>query len=271
MSIFLSDIELSDYQADGYLVRENIFSAAEVALFRSAAEQAEHYAQELTLQDANPSLNIRHYSLDGAAFTDIDCITVQFEHREPAHSVRVIEPVNEISAALNKLIDEPRLTQPMRQIIGVNDLALWTAKLNLKPAREGSGFRWHQDSPYWIHDCQHVDDLPNVMVLFDDADESNGCLRIIRGSHLKGRLPGSEDGSQLQGFFTHPDGFSERDQVLMEAPEGSVVFFDPNVVHGSTANLSDRPRKAMIITYQPAGYAALKSGLIRQVSRSLDP
>jgi ectoine hydroxylase-related dioxygenase (phytanoyl-CoA dioxygenase family) len=44
------------------------------------------------------------------------------------------------------------------------------------------------------------------------------------------------------------------------------VFFDPFIVHGSGVNLSERPRRAMIITYQPGGFPALKSGLVRQVS-----
>ena len=271
MSFFLSDREMSAYQAKGFLLREGVFSASELSLFRSAAEQAQKDAVELIRRGAAQGRKIHPYTLDGNRFADIDFITVQFEHGLANDAVRVIEPINELSEPFNTLIDEPRLTQPMQQIVGVDELALWTAKLNLKPAREGSGFRWHQDSPYWIHDCNHVDQLPNVMVLFDDADAANGCLRVIQGSHKKGRLPGCEDGSQLQGFFTHPTAFSEQDQVLMEAPAGSVVFFDPHIVHGSQPNHSDAPRRAIIITYQPAGYPALKSRVVRQVAKSFNP
>jgi hypothetical protein len=36
-------------------------------------------------------------------------------------------------------------------------------------------------------------------------------------------------------------------------------------VHGSGPNESDKPRRAIIITYQPAGFAALKSGQVREI------
>lgn len=273
VSFFLSDVELSAYRADGFFLREGVFSAAEVAGYRRGACDAQEHAKGLIQagEAQAQGRKLQHYTLDGNQFTDIDFVTVQLEHGLITQSIRVIEPVNELNEILDNLIDEARLTQPMQQIVGVDELALWTAKLNLKPAREGSGFRWHQDSPYWIHDCDHVDQLPNVMILFDDAHESNGCLRVIRGSHRNGRLPGCEDGSQLQGFFTHPDAFSEQDQVLMEAPAGSVIFFDPHVVHGSQPNHSDTPRRAIIITYQPAGYPALKSRVVRPVLKSFNP
>ncbi len=271
MSFFLTDRELSDYRCQGFLIREGVFTESELIEFRSAAQQAQKDAVNLVARGADHGHEIRSYALDGNHFTDIDFITLQFEHGEAWQTLRVIEPVNELSAQFDALIDEPRLTQPMQQIVGADDLALWTAKLNLKSAKEGSGFRWHQDSPYWIHDCDHVDQLPNVMVLFDDANESNGCLRVIRGSHKNGRLPGCEDGSQLQGFFTHPNAFSEQNQVLMQASAGTVIFFDPHVVHGSQPNYSNSPRRAIIITYQPAGYPALKSRVVRVVPKSFNP
>jgi ectoine hydroxylase-related dioxygenase (phytanoyl-CoA dioxygenase family) len=271
LSFFLSDSEMSGYKSKGFLVRDKVFSDSELIEFCSAAQQAQKDAVELIVKGTDQERKIQPYAVDGNSFTDIDFITVQFEHGVANDAVRVIEPVNELSERFNALIDEPRLTQPMQQIVGVDDLALWTAKLNLKPAKEGSGFRWHQDSPYWIHDCGHVDQLPNVMVLFDDADASNGCLRVIKGSHKNGRLPGCEDGSQLQGFFTHPGAFSEQDQVLIEAPAGSAVFFDPHIVHGSQPNHSNSPRRAIIITYQPAGHPALKSRVVRPVLKSFNP
>lgn len=89
-----------------------------------------------------------------------------------------------------------------------------------------------------MHDCRHVDRLPNVMVTLDDADAENGCLRIIRGSHRHGMLPGTADGTQLGGFFTDPVHFDEADQVLLDVPAGSFVFFSPHAVHGSAPNRS---------------------------------
>jgi len=89
---------------------------------------------------------------------------------------------------------------------------------------------------------------------------------VIDKSHFRGCLPGTSDGSQLGGFFTDPACFDESDQVAMEAPAGSLVFFDPHAIHGSEPNLSANPRRAMVLTYQPANFSMLKTGEVRNVT-----
>ncbi len=251
-SLALSHEEHRAYRRDGFLVRRGVFDAQEVAGFRAAADRAAARAAEA-------SRSGRTYYLDGKRFVDAGHMTVQFEHPPGSELVRVIEPVHQLAEALSRLVEDPRLVVPMQRLVGARNIALWTDKLNLKHPREGSAFGWHQDSPYWVHDCDHVDRLPNVMVTFDDATEENGCFRVIRGSHTRGCLPGTADGTQLGGFYTDPACFDEADQVAMVAPAGSAIFFDPHTVHGSRANASEHPRRAMVITYQPAGFPTLKS------------
>jgi len=137
-------------------------------------------------------------------------------------------------------------------VLEADRIALWTDKINLKRPREGSGFRWHQDSPYWSHACGHCDQLPNVMITLDDADRENGCFRVIPGSHRRGFLPGLDDGTPLAPLFTPPSEFDEEPQWLAELPAGSLVVFSAHTVHGSEPNLSDRDRRAIVLTYQPA-------------------
>ena len=257
--------ELAHYAEQGFVVRQGVFEPQECEAFRSAAQRVE--SQMLGLADsAEDSNRYADYRLDGNRFVDVEHVTVQFEHGANARQLRVVEPVNDVEPVFDKLIDDARLCGPMKQLVPSERLGLWTAKLNFKHPRIGSGFGWHQDAPYWIHDSDHVEKLPNVMVMFDDAVRGNGCFRVIAGSHKAGCLPGCDDGRQLAGFYTHPDAFDEDAQVLIECPAGSVVFFDPHIVHGSGANSSDLPRRAIIITYQPRGFAALKSGTIRNVS-----
>lgn len=256
MPFGLTRDEAAGYQLDGFLIRTSVFSPSELAELREAVERVAALA-------ARMSETGRTYVLDGNRFVDVDEVTIQFEHTSASETIRVIEPVHQLDARLDALVDDPRIVQPMRGLVGCDRVALWTDKLNLKRPREGSGFRWHQDSPYWIHDSNHVDQLPNVMVVLDDATEANGCFRVVRGSHTRGCLPGTADGSQLEGFFTHPDYFDEARQVPMVAPAGSLVFFDAHSVHGSFPNRSDQPRRALVMTYQPADFAMLKSGVTR--------
>ncbi|MDG1204767.1 MAG: phytanoyl-CoA dioxygenase family protein [Pseudomonadales bacterium] len=247
------------YERDGFLIRASVFSAEEIKTLRAAAEDACRKAVAMCSDG-------KTYILDGKRFVDVGHTTIQFEHAADSNTARVIEPIHELNSQLDQLIDDARIVAPMQSILGMQMLALWTAKLNLKRPREGSGFGWHQDSPYWIHDCDHVDQLPNVMVSFDQATADNGCLRVIRGSHKDGCLPGTDDGSQLGGFFTDPKYCLQEEQVAMEVPQGSLIFFNPHTIHGSLPNESEHPRRAIIFTYQPAGFPQLKSGEVRNIT-----
>ena len=257
-SLSLTSEESQQYETDGFFLRESVFDESEINELRETTELAVKHAKKLSEQGHT-------YFLDGKRFVDTDYVTVQFEHNSGSETVRVVEPAHQLEPGLEALVDDPRIVAPMQGLIGTDNISLWTAKLNLKRAHEGSGFGWHQDSPYWVHDCKHVDLLPNVMLAFDDATENNGCFRVIRRSHTRGCLPGSNDGSQLAGFFTDPGSFDESQQVPMIVPAGSLIFFSPHVVHGSFPNHSDQPRRAIILTYQPANYPMLKSGEIRNI------
>jgi ectoine hydroxylase len=158
----------------------------------------------------------------------------------------------------------------MRGLVGSERVGLFTDKLNLKRPREGSSFGWHQDSPYWAHFCDHLDQLPNVMLALDDADSLNGCLRVIQGSHRDGMRPGREGEGVLGPLFTHPDFVSEPHQVLAEMSAGSLLFFSAHTIHGSQPNDSDSPRRALILTYQPPDLRMFKVDRIRETGSATE-
>lgn len=247
----LSPDERRAYEEDGFFIRKAVFSEAELDAMREAGEQVVERAEA-------SSGSGRDYRIDGNRYVESVGETIQYEHNEDASTVRVIEPFHHLHPVFDALIDDPRIVEPMCGVIGSQGVALWTDKINLKRPREGSAFRWHQDSPYWTHAHDDVDRLPNVMVVLDDADEENGCFRVVRGSHRQGCLPGIEDDSTLGVLFTDPSSFDESEQVPAVAPAGSLVFFSPHTVHGSQPNRSERPRRAMVLTYQAAGRPMFK-------------
>jgi ectoine hydroxylase-related dioxygenase (phytanoyl-CoA dioxygenase family) len=258
----ITEDERRAWRDDGFFVRRAVFAPAEVAAFQAAAERV------VARADALGSEGAERYAVDGNVYLEAGGSTLQMEHAEGSRTLRVIEPFHHLDAALDALLDDPRIVEPMRELVGSEAVAIWTDKLNLKRPREGSRFRWHQDSPYWAHASGHVDRLPNVMVTLDDASEANGCFRVIRGSHRRGILPGCEGEGKLGALFTHPDAFDLADQVPAEAPAGSLVFFSPHTVHGSEPNRSDRERRALVVTYQPAGHAMFKVPRVRDAGLS---
>jgi ectoine hydroxylase len=253
----LSPEERRAWDEDGFFIRPRIFDAQELAELRAAVERVAERARDAVRTCAES------YQIDGNRYAEAAGATIQFEHRPGSETIRVIEPFHHLEPRLERLIDDPRLVDPMRELVGCQRVSLFTDKLNFKRPREGSRFRWHQDSPYWAHFARHIDQLPNVMLALDDATERNGCLRIIAGSHRGGLLPGGPGGERLAPLFTDPRCFDLSRERAAEMPAGSLLFFSPHTVHGSAPNESDRPRRALLFTYQPGGERMFKRDAIR--------
>ena len=78
----------------------------------------------------------------------------------------------------------------------------------------------------------------------DDADEENGCLRIVPGSHTLPLLCATDD-DKID--LELPQGHSV---IPLSVRAGGVIFFHGQLVHGSGPNLSkDRFRRSLIGHY----------------------
>jgi hypothetical protein len=248
--------ERAAWREAGFFFRAAAFAPGEVTALGEAAEAVVRAAE------AAVAAGGERWAVDGNVYVEVSiggrAATVQLEHTPGSRTVRVIEPFHALHPAFERLVDDPRIVEPMRELVGASRVALFTDKLNTKRPREGSRFQWHQDSPYWAHFCSHLDRLPNVMLTLDDADEANGCFRLIPGSHRRGLLPGRQGEGVLGPLFTHPAQFDERRAVVAAVPAGSLVFFSPHSVHGSQPNRSERARRALVLTYQPGGLRMFK-------------
>jgi len=253
----LSSEERKAYTENGFFIRRALFNDDELADLRAAAERAVAQAEcAAGVPDAC-------YAIDGNRYIEAGGTTIQLEHSEGSQTVRVLEPFHRLDPRFDGLIDDPRFVEPMRDLVGAEQLCLFTDKLNLKRPREGSRFRWHQDSPYWVFDCPHVDRLVNAMLALDEASCENGCLRLVPGSHRAGLLPGLTGEGTLGPLFTDPRSFNASLAAPAEMPAGSLLFFSPHVVHGSEPNASEKPRRALLFTYQPAPHRMFRLPSVR--------
>ena len=114
------------------------------------------------------------------------------------------------------------------------------------------GFSYHQDYAYWYKMGNLFPDMGTVYIAVDRATRENGCLKVVAGSHLLGRL---DHVDRVPGSDTGVDPGRLR-EVLKALPEdvlemepGDMVLFHCNTLHASDDNRSNASRVALLGCY----------------------
>lgn len=231
---------------DGYVVREGVFSKAELAAIATDCE-----AMVTELEAAKRSTKHRVGSYMFEALDEIDTI-VKWEPDFP-DVVQGVEPFAHINEPLKTWGLDPRLVDPAKAIVGEEDLVLFTEKLNVKRARHGGVIILHQDFPYWENMTPVAHQVATAMIFLDDADTKNGCLEVAPGSHTIGKHPQRPSADGFGALEMDTDVFDMNRLIPLEVKAGAVAFFGAFLVHRSLPNRSDRDRRALLYSYQPAG------------------
>jgi len=90
----------------------------------------------------------------------------------------------------------------------------------------------------------------SVFIAIDPCTEENGCMQVLRGSHLMGRIEHGFAGEQTGADLGRVEEAKKRlELVHCKMQAGTALFFHSNLLHTSEANLSDKPRWALICCY----------------------
>ena len=125
------------------------------------------------------------------------------------------------------------------------------SKLMQKEPRVGGAWEWHQDYGYWYkNQFLFPNQLVSVMVALTPANKDNGCLQVIGGSHKLGRVNHGFSGEQMGADKDMVNNaLKTMPLIYVELQPGDALFFHPNLLHRSEANLSDAPRWSLITAY----------------------
>ena len=141
--------------------------------------------------------------------------------------------------------------ESVQLLLGEGEVCHFHSKLLQKEPKVGGAWEWHQDYGYWYKNgFPYPDAMISVMLALTEATKLNGCLQILKGSHKMGRIEHSFAGEQ-QGAdmdFVN-EAIKNCESVFVELEAGDVLFFHPNLLHASSANLSDKPRWSLISAY----------------------
>ncbi len=126
-------------------------------------------------------------------------------------------------------------------------MRFWHDQLFCKHARHGGVVAWHQDYSYWTRTTpmRHL----TCWIGLDDATPDNGCLHYVPGSHRWALLPITglaKTMNAVEEVLTDAQK-AQFKPVAIPLRRGEASFHHPHLVHGSYANRTNRPRRAMVI------------------------
>ncbi len=232
---------LDTTRKQGFCVVKNVFSVAEVGHIN---------------ENVNSYLNSEH---DGIVY------------EKDSSVVRAIHGLHLFDSFFMDLAKNKYLVEFSQKYLS-DRVYIHQYKINMKSAMEGQSWPWHQDYVYW-KEGDHIETprLLNVAIALDDITMLSGPLCVIPGSHQFGNLTkydGITAGSwakDVSSDLTYKIDknvlsplIAENGHEFLICNAGDVIFFDPQLAHASSNNLSPFERRLLLLTYNAVSNAPIK-------------
>lgn len=147
------------------------------------------------------------------------------------------------------VVRQQRVAGNMARLLG-DEVYHYHHKMMLKEPFVGGAWEWHQDYGYWYDFGCLYPTMASCFIAVDRATRENGCLQVIPGSHLLGRMNHMKVGGQTGADPERVAAVIERlpiEHIEMEPGDG--LFFHGNLLHRSDQNTSPNPRWSLICCY----------------------
>ena len=239
----LSAEQLADFEKNGFLILDAVFTESEVAALRSESSEL---------------------------LTDVTTKNLKEVICEPnSGAVRSVFRAHKLSQPIEEVTNDHRLTRIAQGLLG-DAVYIHQTRVNFKPGFKGTEFYWHSDFETW-----HVEDgMPRMRALsmsitLTENHADNGPLLLIPGSHktfvtCTGETPDKHHEKSLrkQQFGVPSDEavshlIETNGIARAECKAGSVIVFDCNTVHGSNSNITPDPRANIFVVYNAMANAVI--------------
>jgi hypothetical protein len=145
-----------------------------------------------------------------------------------------------------------RMVDTMERLLD-GEVYHYHSKMMLKEPEVGGAWEWHQDYGYWYNNNHLFPRMASCQIAVDGAYRENGCLQVLKGSHLMGRLNHGTVGTQTGADPVRVEAaLGCFEKLYVEMDPGTALFFHSNLLHRSDANLSQKPRWTLICCYNSA-------------------
>jgi len=163
---------------------------------------------------------------------------------------------------LARILRKPLIGAVAARLAEVDRIRVFKSTLIYKPPRPEEVTNlvpWHFDKHYWASSTSER--MLTAFIPFHDCGEEMGTITMIDGSHLWKEVGGDDttvrhfadrDRSQLEQLLAENAAYNNASvtKVPMLIPQGHMSFHHCRIYHGSGANVSGRPRRAVSLHLQ---------------------
>lgn len=232
----LSQAQIDAFRRDGYLVVEDAVTPSQLAAMRAMMDAWTEESRAHTAPYGPPTV-------DGRPRFDMGT-----EHSAEQPALRRINNPSDLYAPFQDAMERSAMTEMAAELVGP-DLKFHHCKINQKLPGAATEVHYHQDFPFTPHTN---DDIVTALLMLDDVDMENGCLKVVPGSH-KGPIYSLFDGDTFTGRMS--DDVTARmkaAEVPVVGKAGAVCLMHTRLAHGSDPSRSTRPRGLYICVYTAA-------------------
>jgi ectoine hydroxylase-related dioxygenase (phytanoyl-CoA dioxygenase family) len=219
----LTEAEIAAFHRDGYVLRRALFAREEIAMLSDAIVNDPAIAKNTYVRPDSKG-----------ASTEL----ALWNH-----------PGDDVFGAVAR---SARILDSMEKLLG-GEVYHWHSKLTMKRPKVGGAWDWHQDYGYWYKNNCLFPLMASVFISVDPSTRENGCLEVLRGSHLLGRLEHGVVGGQVGADMERVEAAMKvLEHVHVEQAPGDALFFHSNTLHTSGQNRSEKSRNVLLCCYNAA-------------------
>ncbi|WP_405594784.1 phytanoyl-CoA dioxygenase family protein [Streptomyces sp. NBC_01410] len=232
-----SDDDVAFYLEHGWYLSKKLFTDEETDLLESASERFYAGHRDRTLPVRPPKL----------------------AYWEPEHGdvQRHNDYIHYEDDTIGRILHKPLLGAVAARLAAAEEIRVFQSTLIFKPPVAGEQSNivpWHFDRHYWST-CTS-ERMLTAFIPFHDCGEEMGTITMVDGSHRWQETAENDatslhfaerDRSELEVMLeenAHHNGV-EVNKIPVHIPKGHVNFHHCRTYHGSGANVSDRPRRAI--------------------------
>ena len=239
---YLTNIQMKNYESDGFLLLKKFFSEEEMKPSIKAIKKF----SELSVESWVTGKEMAYYETSN--------------EDEDERILCRIEKYVDYHNEFQNLANSKKLLNVLEDLMG-GPCILFKDKINFKRPGAG-GFRPHQDvQARWD---QFVEYTMSVMISTDRSTPENGCLEVAPGHHKRGLIGNYDrplEGSDLEGMKFE----------MIPTEIGDVLLFDHFTPHQSKSNSSDKPRSNIYLTYNLFSDGDFRNQYLEKKRREFPP